>query len=38
MKAALVPVACVRAQGTDVRVARFAPSPNVTYAMFSAAD
>jgi len=35
MKAALVPVACVRAQGTDVRVARFAPSPNVTYAMFS---
>src|SRR5208283_3359266 len=35
MKAALVPVACARAQGTDVRVARFAPSPNVTYAMFS---
>ncbi len=35
MKAALVPVACIRAQGVDVRVARFSPSPNVTYAMFS---
>jgi Protein of unknown function (DUF3095) len=35
MKAALVPVAYVRAKGVDVRVARFAPSPNVTYAMFS---
>jgi hypothetical protein len=35
MKAALVPVAAVRAQGVDVRVARFSPSPNVTYAMFS---
>jgi Protein of unknown function (DUF3095) len=35
MKAALVPVACVRAHGVDVRVARFSPSPNVTYAMFS---
>ena len=35
MRVALVPVAAVRAQGLDVRVARFAPSPNVTYAMFS---
>jgi hypothetical protein len=35
MRVALVPVAAVRAQGFDVRVARFAPSPNVTYAMFS---
>jgi hypothetical protein len=35
MKAALVPVASVRMHGVDVRVARFAPSPNVTYAMFS---
>jgi Protein of unknown function (DUF3095) len=35
MRVALVPVACTRAQGFDVRVARFAPSPNVTYAMFS---
>jgi hypothetical protein len=30
-----VPVAAVRAQGLDVRVARFAPSPDVAYAMFS---
>jgi Protein of unknown function (DUF3095) len=35
MKAALVPVASVRMHGVDVRVARFAPSSNVTYAMFS---
>jgi Protein of unknown function (DUF3095) len=35
MRVALVPVAVVRAQGCDVRVARFAPSPNVSYAMFS---
>ncbi|WP_299804906.1 DUF3095 domain-containing protein [Tardiphaga sp.] len=35
MRVALVPVADVRAQGLDVRVARFAPSPNVSYAMFS---
>lgn len=35
MRIALVPVAAVRAQGLDVRVARFAPSPNVSYAMFS---
>ena len=35
MRVALVPVANVRAQGLDVRVARFAPSPNLSYAMFS---
>jgi hypothetical protein len=35
MRVALVPVSNVRAQGLDVRVARFAPSPNVSYAMFS---
>jgi hypothetical protein len=34
-RAALVPVAAARAQGRDVRVARFAPSKNVSYAMFS---
>jgi hypothetical protein len=35
MRTALVPVAAIRAAGLDVRVARFAPSPNVTYAMFA---
>src|ERR1700687_442364 len=35
MRGALVPVAAVRAQGLDVRVARFGPSPNLSYAMFS---
>jgi hypothetical protein len=35
MRIALVPVAAVRAQGLDVRVARYAPSPNISYAMFS---
>lgn len=35
MRVALVPVAEVRAQGLDVRVARFAPSRNLSYAMFS---
>ena len=35
MRVALVPVEIVRAQGLDVRVARFAASPNVSYAMFS---
>jgi hypothetical protein len=35
MRVALVPVAAVRAHGHDVRVARFAASPDVTYAMFS---
>src|SRR5437764_7765822 len=35
MRVALVPVAAVRAQGLDVRVARFGPSTNLSYAMFS---
>lgn len=34
-RAALVPVSAVRGQGLDVGVARFAPSKNVSYAMFS---
>jgi hypothetical protein len=35
MRVALVPVSAVRSQGFDVRVARFGPSPNLSYAMFS---
>lgn len=35
MRIALVPVSEVRARGYDVRVARFAPSSNVSYAMFA---
>jgi len=35
MRVALVPVAAVRAEGLDVRLARFGPSPNLSYAMFS---
>jgi len=35
MRVALVPVAAVRTQGFDVRVGRFGPSPNLSYAMFS---
>lgn len=35
MRVALVPVRAIRAQGLDVRVARFGPSPNLSYAMFS---
>jgi Protein of unknown function (DUF3095) len=35
MRVALVPVAAVRAQGLDVRIARFGPSPTLSYAMFS---
>jgi hypothetical protein len=35
MRVALIPIAAVRAQGLDVRVARFGPSPNLSYAMFS---
>jgi hypothetical protein len=35
MRIALVPVARVHAQGFDVRVTRFAPSSNVSYAIFS---
>src|SRR5277367_2400625 len=32
---ALMPLAVIRAQGMDVRVARYAPSENVSFAMFS---
>ena len=35
MRVALVPVASVRDEGLDIRVARFGPSPNLSYAMFS---
>jgi len=35
LRAAIVPVAAVRAEGLDVAVARYAPSPNVSYAMFA---
>jgi hypothetical protein len=35
MRVALVPVSAVRARGLDVRVARFGPSANLSYAMFS---
>jgi Protein of unknown function (DUF3095) len=35
MRVALVPVAAIRASGLDVRVARFGPSANLSYAMFS---
>lgn len=35
MRVALVPVKAIRAAGADVRVARFGPSANLSYAMFS---
>ena len=35
MRVALVPVGAIRAQNLDVRVARFGPSANLSYAMFS---
>src|ERR1700691_4512002 len=35
MRVALVPAAAIRVQGLDVRVARFGPSPNLSYAIFS---
>jgi hypothetical protein len=35
MRVALVPVRDIRAQGFDVRIARFGPSANLSYAMFS---
>jgi hypothetical protein len=35
MRVALVPVTKIRAEGRDVRVARYGPSDNVSYAMFS---
>ena len=34
LRVGLVPVAAIRAAGWDVRIARYAPSPNVAYAMF----
>ncbi|MBX9710493.1 MAG: DUF3095 domain-containing protein [Xanthobacteraceae bacterium] len=34
MRVALVPVGDIRAAGVDVRIARYAPSPYVSYAMF----
>jgi hypothetical protein len=35
MRVALVPVSAIRKEGADVRVARFGPSANLSYAMFS---
>lgn len=35
MRVAMVPVREIRAHGVDIRVARFAPSPDVSYAMFA---
>jgi hypothetical protein len=35
LRVALVPIAAIRTEGRDVRVARFAPSPHVSYAMFA---
>jgi len=35
MRVALVPLAAIRAAGFDVRLARFGPSPDLSYAMFS---
>ncbi len=35
LRVALIPVAAIRKQGCDVRVARYGPSENLSYAMFS---
>ena len=35
LRTGLVPVASIRAQGLDVRIARYAPSDNISIAMFS---
>ncbi|HEX4766105.1 MAG TPA: DUF3095 domain-containing protein [Lichenihabitans sp.] len=35
LRGALLPVSAIRAAGQDVRIARFAASPDVAYAMFS---
>ena len=35
MRVALVPISAIREKGIDVRVARFGPSANLSYAMFS---
>lgn len=35
LRVALVPIEAIRAQGLDVRIARYAASPHVSYAMFA---
>jgi Protein of unknown function (DUF3095) len=35
LRAAMISVSSIREHGPDVRIARFAPSPDVSYAMFS---
>lgn len=35
MRIALVPVSAIRAHGQDIRIARYGPSPDVSYAMFT---
>ena len=35
MRVALIPLAAIRRQGLDVRVARYGPSENLSYAMFA---
>ncbi|WP_024349835.1 MULTISPECIES: DUF3095 domain-containing protein [Aurantimonas] len=35
LRVAMVPVATIRDNGRDVQIARFAPSPDVSYAMFA---
>ena len=35
LRVALIPMASIRAEGWDVQVARYAPSPHVSYAMFT---
>ena len=35
LRVAMIPVSAIREQGLDVRVARFGPSSNLSYAMFS---
>ena len=35
LRVALIPMAAIRAEGLDVRVARYGPSENLSYAMFS---
>src|SRR3954447_11154366 len=34
LRVAMIPVSAIRAQGLDVRVARFGPAANLSYAMF----
>lgn len=35
LRVALVPIETIRAEGLDVRIARYTPSPHVSYALFS---